>query len=64
MHPSPQPEQQGFTLIELLISMALALVIIASLSSSFVFNRKTYSVQEQIAEMNQNARAANILFRT
>jgi prepilin-type N-terminal cleavage/methylation domain-containing protein len=58
MHPSPQPEQQGFTLIELLISMALALVIIGFLSSSFIFQRKTYAVQEQIAEMNQNARAA------
>lgn len=56
---SDQPTQQkGFTLVELLIAMALALVIIGSLSSSFIFQRKTYSVQEQITEMNQNARAA------
>jgi len=48
----------GFTLIELLISMALALVIIASLSSTFVIQRKTYDTQEQMAEMTQNSRAA------
>jgi len=49
---------QGFTLIELLIAMALALVIIASLSSTFIIQQKTYRTQEQIAEMTQNARAA------
>jgi len=50
--------EQGFTLIELLIAMALALVVIASLSSVFILQRKTYDVQEQISEMTQNGRAA------
>ena len=49
---------QGFTLIELLVAMAVALVIIAALSSAFIIQRKTYKAQEQIAEMTQNARAA------
>ena len=49
---------QGFTLVELLIAMALALVILTSLSSTFILQQKTYDVQQQIAEMNQNARAA------
>ncbi len=49
---------KGFTLIELLIAMALALVIITALSSAFLSQRKTYSVQEQISEMTQNVRAA------
>jgi len=53
-----EQEKKGFTLIELLISMALALIIIASLSTSFISQRKVYNVQEQIAEMTQNARAA------
>lgn len=50
--------EQGFTLVELLIGMALALVILTSLSSTFILQQKTYDVQQQIAEMNQNARAA------
>ena len=50
--------QQGFTLIELLIAMALALIIIGALSGAFVSQRKAYDTQEQISEMNQNARAA------
>jgi len=50
--------EQGFTLIELLIAMAIALVVIATLSNAFTFSRKTYNLQEQIAEMTQSARAA------
>lgn len=50
--------EQGFTLIELLIAMALALVIIAALSSAFISQRKTYAIQEQVSEMVQGARAA------
>jgi prepilin-type N-terminal cleavage/methylation domain-containing protein len=48
----------GFTLVELLISMALALLIIAALSTAFITQQKTYNAQEQVAEMTQNARAA------
>jgi prepilin-type N-terminal cleavage/methylation domain-containing protein len=55
---SIEKRQQGFTLVELLIAMALALVIIGALSSTFIIQRKTYDVQGQIAEMTQNARAA------
>jgi type IV pilus assembly protein PilW len=58
MKNHPDKEEHGFTLIELLIAMALALVIIAALSSAFVSQRKTYAVHEQISEMIQNARAA------
>ncbi len=48
----------GFTLIELLIAMAIALVVLASISSAFISQRKTYAVQEQVSEMIQSARAA------
>ena len=58
MHNCTEKSEQGFTLVELLIAMALALVIIATLSITFTFNRRTYNVQEQIAEMTQSARAA------
>ena len=53
-----EQEKKGFTLIELLIAMALALIIIGSLSTSFISQRKIYNAQEQITEMTQNARAA------
>jgi len=51
-------KERGFTLIELLIAMALALIVITSLSSAFISQRKTYAVQEQITAMTQEARAA------
>jgi len=58
MRYSKKNREEGFTLIELLVAMALALVVIAALSSTFVIQQKTYNTQEQIAEMTQNARAA------
>ena len=50
--------QKGFTLVELLVTLAIMLVVVASLSSTFVFQQKTYNAQQQINEMAQNARAA------
>ena len=50
--------ERGFTLIELLIAMAIALLVLTSISSAFIMQRKTYDVQEQITEMIQNGRAA------
>ena len=58
MHHLKKNGNKGFTLIELLIAMALALVIITTLSSTFISQQKTYAVQEQVAEMIQGARAA------
>jgi len=58
MGDSTKNNEQGFTLIELLIAMAIALVVIAALSSAFISQRKTYAVQEQVTEMIQGGRAA------
>lgn len=49
--------QKGFTLVELLVTLAITLIIVASLASSFVFQQKTYNAQQQVNEMVQNARA-------
>ena len=58
MRFSTDNSEQGFTLIELLIAMVIALIVITSLATAFISQRKTYDVQEQITEMTQGARAA------
>ena len=49
---------RGFTLIELLISMAIGLVLLGAMYGVFTTHNKIFGTQEQIAEMQQNARAA------
>jgi type IV pilus assembly protein PilW len=51
-------KESGFTLVEMLIAMTIGLIILAALSSTFLMQRKTYDIQEQIVEMVQTARAA------
>ena len=51
-------KEAGFTLVELLVTLAITLIVVASLSSTFVFQQKAYDTQQQINEMVQNARAA------
>jgi type IV pilus assembly protein PilW len=54
-------ENSGFTLIELLIAIALGLVILAGLYKTFRTQHDTYIVQDQVAAMQQNLRAAMYL---
>jgi prepilin-type N-terminal cleavage/methylation domain-containing protein len=51
-------KNDGFTIIELLIAMAVIGVIIGSMFSFSIAQRKYFSVQEEISEMTQNTRAA------
>jgi len=53
-----ESRQAGFTLAELLVALAISGVILAAVSSAFLLQRKAYDVQEQVAEMVGNARAA------
>ena len=48
----------GFSLVELLIAMAISLVVLGAMYSVFTIQNKTFGKQEQIVEMQQNARAA------
>ncbi len=48
----------GFTLVELLIAMAIGLIVLTSVSSAFITQRKAYNLEEQKTEMIQTARAA------
>jgi len=50
--------QAGFTLIELLAGIFLSAILLAGLYSVFFSQQTTFSAQEQVAEMNQNIRAA------
>jgi type IV pilus assembly protein PilW len=48
----------GFTVIELLVAIALGLVILAGLFRTFKVQHDSYVVQDQVAAMQQNLRAA------
>jgi len=55
---SHQLKEDGFTLIELLIVIAISGIVIGSLFSFIIVQRKYFILQEQITEMVQGARAA------
>jgi prepilin-type N-terminal cleavage/methylation domain-containing protein len=57
MSDSVNNQQTGFTLVELVVVLAITLILVAALSSTFVFQRKTYDTEQQITEMVQNARS-------
>ena len=46
----------GFTMVELIIAMAIGLIILGALYSVFTMQNRTLSIQEQVTEMQQNAR--------
>ena len=48
----------GFTLTELMVAMGIGMVVLAAVTTTFMAQAKFYSAQEQINEMQQNARGA------
>lgn len=50
--------EHGFTLIEVVIALAITLILMGVAVSIFNVQRKSYSMQEQVTEMQQNIRAA------
>ncbi len=54
-------DRRGFSLIELLVVMAMAGLVMASLFKIYTTQQDSYIVQEQVAEMQQNARTAKYL---
>jgi type IV pilus assembly protein PilW len=48
----------GFTLVELLVSMSIGMVLLAAVTTTFMSQTRIYNAQEQINEMQQNARGA------
>ncbi len=51
-------KNRGVTLIELLIALVMSSILIAALYRVFISQQKTYTVQEQVVDMQQNARFA------
>jgi prepilin-type N-terminal cleavage/methylation domain-containing protein len=51
-------KKKGLTLIELLIALALSSILIAALYRVFMSQHKTYGIQDQVADMQQNVRIA------
>jgi type IV pilus assembly protein PilW len=49
---------RGFTLIELLVAMAITGIVAGAIFTAFQSQQKSYLIQEQVAEMQQNLRAA------
>ena len=51
-------EERGFTLVELLVVVFITAIIMAGVYSAYYSQQKSYTAQEQLAEMQQNLRAA------
>jgi prepilin-type N-terminal cleavage/methylation domain-containing protein len=51
-------KKNGLTLIELLIALVLGSILIAALYRTFIGQQKIYTVQDQVADMQQNVRIA------
>jgi type IV pilus assembly protein PilW len=50
--------EKGFTLIELLVAMVIAAIVMTSVYSVYSAQQRSYVVQEGVAGMHQNLRAA------
>lgn len=51
----------GFTLIELLVVLAISLLVMTSIYTTFHFQQQSYSLQRQMVAMEQNLRSAMIM---
>jgi type IV pilus assembly protein PilW len=51
-------EDKGFTLVELLVAVFIAGIVMAGVYSAYYSQQKSYTNQEQMAELQQNLRSA------
>jgi len=55
---------KGFTIIELMVALVLSFILVGAVYGTFTSQQKAYTVQDQVAEAQQNARMAmNMLVR-
>jgi len=55
---SIRKNELGFTLIEILIALAISGIVLTAIYNLYISQSRTYTVQEQVSEMQQNARVA------
>ncbi|MCI5120525.1 MAG: prepilin-type N-terminal cleavage/methylation domain-containing protein, partial [Candidatus Electrothrix sp. AUS4] len=51
-------KESGFTFIELMVSMVIASFVFAGIYGVYTIQQRSYTVQEQVSEMQQKGRAA------
>jgi type IV pilus assembly protein PilW len=49
---------KGVTLVELMVALVISAILIAALFRTFIAQQKAYTIQEQVVDMQQNARLA------
>jgi type IV pilus assembly protein PilW len=49
---------KGFSLVELMVALTIGLIILSSVSMLFVSSKKTYTTQDRLARLQENARFA------
>jgi prepilin-type N-terminal cleavage/methylation domain-containing protein len=50
--------EQGMTLVELLVALVISGLLLAAAYRTFISQQKTFVVQDQVVDMQQNMRAA------
>jgi len=50
-------KNKGVTLIELLVALVISSILVGAIYRTFIGQQKTYTVQEQVVDMQQNVRA-------
>ncbi len=58
MSYSLKNNEQGFTMMELVVGLAISLILMGIAVKIFLVQQKSYNVQGQLSEMQQNIRAA------
>jgi type IV pilus assembly protein PilW len=58
IHTSLRGSNQGFTMIELLVAMVVSLLAMAAIYSTFLAQHRSYQVQTETTDMQQNIMAA------
>lgn len=58
MNLSRLERRDGFSLVELIVALAVFAIITSTIYGAFIMQRRSFDLQEQMTEMQQNVRAA------